>query len=400
MRRMQVGFLLIVILFALLACDSDTEERITSMKDLKVKEMFGFHTVKPVALNLSSIDEDGEAMAGATFTIMRSGSRKVLSAITDDSGKFEYSITVPSYENVITLISGEHSSQIPIPSNGEVEYSFMGSSSKVRSFSYFTPAENAFASLCFEDLWPSNGDYDVNDLVLDLNVEQVYNSATWELTNIIFKYKVRAIGARKTIGFAITLPEYIVADGLPSSSNTEASWDATNNTIVFFNNARNIVSDDPQQFFNADHSIPHNYDSDLIHEINLPVYEDWWKSSKMVWIPWYDAPFNPFIFVDNNPGHQIHLKHYPVIPGFMDMGLFNQEDDNSEVSYPDYPQSFQNFNFQPWAFYIAESISYPQENRSIIKAFPDFAAWALSEGWDHADWYLNPDAAFIYDPNH
>ncbi|HPF08499.1 MAG TPA: LruC domain-containing protein [Candidatus Cloacimonadota bacterium] len=400
MKRMQIGVILVLLLVAIFACDNN-KTKITSMKDLKVNEMFTFQTVKPVKLILNSVTEQGDPLPGADFTIMRSDSKKVLKARTNSSGSFEFTITVPSYERKITLVSGEDSVELNLPSDGELIHTFTGTTTKAKAtYSYFTPAEGIFGSLCFEDFWPSNGDYDLNDLVLDFNVEEVYDEDTWELTNLIFKYKVRAIGARKTIGFGITLPDYIYASDDPISTNNMASWDAAHNTLVFFNNARDAVSDDPANFFNTDYALPHNSDSEIVHEINLPAAEDWGKSSRMVWIPWYSAPFNPFIYIDNDISHQIHLKHYPIIPGYMNMALFNQVDDNSDVTYPDYPQSFQNLNFQPWAFYIAESIQYPREQTSILRVFPDFADWALSDGWDYQDWYQNPNLNYIYDPNH
>ena len=39
------------------------------------------------------------------------------------------------------------------------------------------PGENAYSTLLVEDQWPSQGDYDFNDAVLDYNVELYKNAA-------------------------------------------------------------------------------------------------------------------------------------------------------------------------------------------------------------------------------
>lgn len=400
MKQFFYAVLLISILISFAACDKRDPE-ITSMKDLKVNEDFTFNTVRPVKLILTSTDAKKGIVPSAAFTITRSDNKKVMDAKTNSEGRFEFTITVPSYERNLYLTSDGNTITLSIPTNGEITAGFIGSTSKAKAFcSYFTPAENQFGTLAFEDLWPSNGDYDINDLVLDFNVEERYDDNTWELTEMVFKYKVRAIGASRTIGFATTLPGYYVATGQPTSSNGLATWVSEHNTLVFFNNARDAVNDVSNEFFNTEHSKPYISDAEIVHEIILPVTEDWGKRSKMVWIPWMSAPFNPFIYINNNPGYQIHLKHYPVKPGYMNMALFNMDDDNSDVSYPSFPQSFQNHNYLPWGFYLAESISYPVERASILQAFPNFADWALSDGWDYQDWYLSPNLNYIYNPNH
>ncbi|MDD2331906.1 MAG: LruC domain-containing protein, partial [Candidatus Cloacimonetes bacterium] len=374
-----VHIALILTLLIITACDKREPAKITSMNDLKVAEDFTFSTVKPVHLNLSSIDAQSNPIPLAPFRLYRSGDKNVVVAKTNSEGIFDFNITVPSYENKLYLETDSALKVLSIPSDGELAATFVGTSSKAKStFSYFTPSEGNYATLAYEDLWPQNGDYDINDLVLDINVEEVYDDETWELSELVFKYKVRAIGARRVIGFATTLPSYIVADAQPTSTNGFASWVSDQNTLVFFNNARDLVSDDPAEFFNTEHTIPHNTDADIVHEITLQVTENWdWKdSTKMVWIPWSSAPFNPFIFINNNQSYQIHLKHYPVIPGYANMALFSTEDDFSDVTNPDYPESYQNHNYCPWAFYIAESTDYPLEKRSILNAFPTFADWA------------------------
>ena len=73
-----------------------------------------------------------------------------------------------------------------------------GSETKV-----FFPAENKYATVMFEDLFPVSGDRDMNDLVFGLNIEFDLNSGTDEVTAINFNIQPRATGGIKSyIGLA------------------------------------------------------------------------------------------------------------------------------------------------------------------------------------------------------
>ncbi len=396
-------FLIVLVSIVLLisACDKRSEE-VTSMKDLKVSRDFTFQTVKQVVLNLNSVDTAKAAVPRAEFRLYRANDITLINAKTNSEGLFEHKLTVPAGESQLYLVADGVVHTLQIPSDGQINFEFTGTSTKskdVSSWAYY-PGWGEYFTLWYEDLWPTNGDYDVNDLVIDVNVEEQYDD-DWNLFNLKFTYKVRAIGARRTIGFATTLPDYIIATGVPTSDNGLASWNGDYNTIVFFNNARDAVNDISSEFFNTDHEQPH-IESDFV-EINLPVTEDWGKvnSSKVaVWIPWYSAPYNPFIFINHDQSYQIHFKNYPVNPAYMNMAMFNTYDDNSNMTYPSWPESFQNENNVPWAFIMPASTPYPREKVSILKAFPRFANWALSDGYEDWDWYEYPDANYIYNPNH
>ncbi len=58
----------------------------------------------------------------------------------------------------------------------------------------FVPGENQFSLLAMEDQWPSQGDYDFNDLVLAYNVE-IYKNAQGLVKRLRVTYQPRAMGA-------------------------------------------------------------------------------------------------------------------------------------------------------------------------------------------------------------
>ena len=71
-----------------------------------------------------------------------------------------------------------------------------------RAYSNYYPAKDQYNSLLVEDLWPSLGDFDFNDLVLDCQYKQVLN-AQLNIVELFIKLKVRAIGASYNNGFGI-----------------------------------------------------------------------------------------------------------------------------------------------------------------------------------------------------
>ena len=82
---------------------------------------------------------------------------------------------------------------------------------KDRAFNNYYPGKNEVGTMAFEDLWPSKGDYDFNDLVLDYNFNQVTNAAN-QIVDVISQITVKAIGASIRSPFAIefnTTPENV-----------------------------------------------------------------------------------------------------------------------------------------------------------------------------------------------
>ncbi|MGL5317223.1 MAG: LruC domain-containing protein, partial [Bacteroidales bacterium] len=78
----------------------------------------------------------------------------------------------------------------------EDEYPLDGS----LAYSVHYPAHGAWGSLAFEDLWPSQGDYDMNDLVCDYNIVHYLNPQN-KVVRADGVIQVRASGANSQNGF-------------------------------------------------------------------------------------------------------------------------------------------------------------------------------------------------------
>ena len=73
------------------------------------------------------------------------------------------------------------------------------------AFVDYSPAQGQFGTLAFEDLWPNQGDYDMNDLVVDYNFAEMRNASN-NVVRIEATFILRAMGAGLRNGFAFELP--------------------------------------------------------------------------------------------------------------------------------------------------------------------------------------------------
>jgi LruC domain-containing protein len=76
--------------------------------------------------------------------------------------------------------------------------------------------------LAFEDNWPSKGDYDFNDVVVDYNINTVTNAQN-QVVEVIGEFTLRASGATYNNGFGFQLdniaPNKVTSvTGLPTSA--------------------------------------------------------------------------------------------------------------------------------------------------------------------------------------
>ncbi|MEA2104004.1 MAG: LruC domain-containing protein [Candidatus Cloacimonadota bacterium] len=249
-----------------------------------------------------------------------------------------------------------------------------------RAFQSFTPSETEFATLMYEDLWPSMGDYDMNDLVLDYQICEITN-AQHQMVEDSINFNLRASGAGYTLGFAIKFPsDYVLGDPVDPTFNL-ATLEASDNVIRFFNNQRTIFGVSGSEWINTtDEGL--NVPS-VEWTVTIPISSA--KGAPRTISPWDFPPYNPFIYVNNTRSHEIHLLDYPPTAA-MDSSLFDTGDDVSNSGTGSY---FLTGNGLPWAVNVTEATDYPLETYQITEGFLHFADWVESSGEGYSDWYSN-----------
>jgi LruC domain-containing protein len=253
------------------------------------------------------------------------------------------------------------------------------------SFNNYYPSENGFGTLVYEDMWPSKGDYDFNDLVVDYNYNQVTNAQN-KVVAIRAKIKVKAIGASYHNAFGIALnttPGNIdyVAGQLNTKGFLSLASNGTENgqskaVIIFFDDAFNVLPY-PGTGVCVNTFPQYPYVTPTVQEVDI------------VFITPIDfntlgtPPYNPFIIVNRIRGKEVHLPNLPPTD-LVNQALFGTGDDDSNINTGDY---YVSDTYLPWAINLPSSFSYPSEKKGIVNSHLKFDSWANSRGYNYMDWY-------------
>ncbi len=257
-----------------------------------------------------------------------------------------------------------------------------------KCFSNHFPAENTFGTLAFEDLWPSKGDFDFNDLVVNYHYELIANAQD-QVTQIKAQYVIRAVGASYQNGFAVQLP--INASDVASVTGSQLTEnyvtlagngvEANQNkaVVMVFDNAYKHVQRPAGFFVNTERNAPVVVADTFNLTINLANAIDFNTLNA--------APYNPFIMVNKVRGHEVHLIDQAPTD-LADLTLLGTIQDKSK---PNQEKYYRTRNNLPFALHIPVSFDYPLEKKAINIAFLKFVDWAQSEGISFTDWYLKLD---------
>ena len=237
-----------------------------------------------------------------------------------------------------------------------------------KAFEVFTPSKYGWGTIAFEDLWPSTGDYDFNDIALNYKVIAVLNSQNMAV-QLDFIFNVKANGASYTNGFGIEMETIqpsqiesvtgsILTQGYinQNANGTEAGQE--NAVVIFFDNSHTML------------------DKEITISINFtePVTTDELGV----------APFNPFMIINKIREKEVHLPYGHTTSlgkkSFEIEGV-NKDEDGDYLTD----------NGLPWAINIVHDFKVPKEKVSVNLAYNFFSQWATSGGYDYADWYKDND---------
>ncbi|QNR22790.1 LruC domain-containing protein [Croceimicrobium hydrocarbonivorans] len=251
--------------------------------------------------------------------------------------------------------------------------------------SYF-PSENSYGTVAYEDLWPAFGDYDFNDLVVDYRYQQVLN-ANNEVVDLKARFVSRAMGGSLDNGFGIALdvaPSAISSVSGTRYFNNVVSTNAngtesgqSNAVIIVYDDASQVlVNTTGQAFVNTVSGNPTVAPDTTDITINF--------SSAQTAASLGTAPYNPFIFVDQTRGREVHLAG-EAPTDLADASLFGTLDDDTDPNSAD--DTYKSANNLPWAIHVVGGFNYPEERVDISQAYNYFSVWAQSGGSSYTTWY-------------
>jgi LruC domain-containing protein len=259
-----------------------------------------------------------------------------------------------------------------------------------KAYNNFSNTAGSYNTLAFEDLWPSQGDYDFNDLVVDYRFNEITNADN-NVVQIEATFYVRAVGGSLNNGFAIQIDDLSPSDIASvtgqqitgnlftiSANGTEAGQSTA--VIPIFDSPENVINRVGGSMYNT---IPANGTgvSDtftVVITLNTPIANVG------------TAPYNPFLIKDQVRGTEIHLPD--MLPtSLADTSLFGTGQDDTSPGTGKYYKTENNL---PWALIVDTTFQYPIEGADILSAYLNFAEWAQSDGENFPDWYSNSASGY------
>ena len=220
--------------------------------------------------------------------------------------------------------------------------------------------------LGFEDNWPEQGDYDLNDVVMKYQSSVDYNIDN-KVLNIIDKFTLAWTGANYKNSFAYEVPFDLCKASKVTVNGSEAS-SYSGNVITLFKDAKAELG---VSNVNAEDMINQNI-QEKTYTVSIQFDDPTLDKSKVV------APYNPFIKVFNS-ATEVHLTdHKPTT------GANNRFPSGADISRGDVDGTYfickDGF---PFAIHVDArldasilNLDLKKENQRIDKTYPKFAEWA------------------------
>ncbi|MCK9627597.1 MAG: LruC domain-containing protein [Bacteroidales bacterium] len=254
--------------------------------------------------------------------------------------------------------------------------------------SYF-PAEGTWGTYAFEDLWPSMGDYDVNDLVMDFRIA-TYTNASNLVTKMKIDYNVRASGSTMVLGAAFQLDQVNASSvssvtgqtlgssgGYFTTSSNGTESDVSLAVIPLFNSQRELVSF--SGFLNTDPTNSHynTPDKSVVITFNSGL-----EQSKLS-----VGALNFFITAGLRE-KEIHLPTYSTTSKFSSSIINGSTLFSGDI--------YKYVDGMMWGLMIPQTFNHPIERSPINTVYLHFAEWATSGGTSYTDWYM-PKSGYTND---
>jgi LruC domain-containing protein len=258
-----------------------------------------------------------------------------------------------------------------------------------RAYNNYYPSASNYGTLMFEDLWPSTGDYDFNDLVLGYRYNRVTNAAN-KVVEIKATYIARAVGATMHNGFGLQLNGVTSAKvtSVTGAKSNGVNWltlsgngtesGQTYANIVVFDDALRIMPNQGGSCINTYSENPFVTPDTTNLTISLTT-----DSGQALSIS--DIVFNPYLIIGQTRNKEVHLANFaPTDKASSE--YFGTSQDNTTSASSSYKSKVNNL---PWVLDVPATVPYMKEKVDFISGYLNFANWAISNGTSNTDWYQN-----------
>ena len=257
----------------------------------------------------------------------------------------------------------------------------------------------------FEDQWPLYGDYDMNDIVLEIKHRKTSIDKWNKITELDLTIELTAVGAQKAIAAAIMFDE------IPASAITQPvtyannyrpiSFDLTDKNkekgqdyavVPLFDNAHALMERPAGSFVNTVSGSDNNQKDSKIINFTLRFDPASAPSSDAVNI----NKLNLFIITDRGSKRkEIHVAGYQPTK-LANTELFGGNNDASSVNGKKYYISKDNL---AWGIIVPTQFKWPLEYTKIQNAYKQFAGWVTSSGVNNTKWWNDFDNTKVFQTN-
>ncbi|MGV3703808.1 MAG: LruC domain-containing protein [Arcticibacter sp.] len=226
------------------------------------------------------------------------------------------------------------------------------------------------STVAFEDRWPYQGDYDMNDVVISYRYEIVTNSEN-QVVTVDADFKLIATGGEYNNGAGIQFN--IPKSNLVSISGATAEDNQDSLVVILFKNTREEQT---------------NWNTSKATAAESKSYKVFFQVKNGPTLASFGlGRYNMFIW-NNTPGfgrgYETHLPGQQPTK-LANRSLFGTGDDNTTLAKPYYSK-----NGLVWALELPiANYAYPIENAEITRAYKWFADWARNGGKAAPLWYTD-----------
>ncbi|NME70185.1 LruC domain-containing protein [Flammeovirga aprica] len=254
-----------------------------------------------------------------------------------------------------------------------------------RAYNIYINNKTNYSTYGFEDMWPEKGDYDFNDVVIGVNYKKVVNTSYY-IKDIVMRSELYAIGGHYHNGFGIEFPfnaatvssisGQVLDQGVVTVGANGTEVGNTNASVIFFEDAYSLMSSNDilvnVKPTGSNYVTPHQF------TVTMTM-----NSGQVLNSSFSDYP-NPFIFVDQDRGREVHMPNQEPTE-LANSAYFGTYDDATNKPAGFFYKTSAN---HPWAInVVADKFYYPYEGVEVTDAYNHFRNWGESNGHNYPDWY-------------
>ena len=219
-------------------------------------------------------------------------------------------------------------------------------------------------TLAYEDQWPAQKDYDMNDVVMTYQSTLYRNVVSNKIYKIVDEFIPLHSGGTHICGFGYQLhnltPDRVRSIEVSGPDGWKIETAQSHPTVILFDNMKSVLN---QKF-----------------TVTIELAD--------VDLSQVTPPYNPFIFV-NGRSREVHLVNYAPTDK-ADESFFNTSDDMSNINEGIYyiTRYGEEVDIMPFAINLPTlDFEVPTESVKIYDTYPGFIDWVKSKGTTNKDWY-------------